>query len=329
MNCIQSVRSSLVPLVIVMSVWIWVGIRGASGQDPLRGEHWSYFPPPDSKEGWRRATDLNGGTAAAGMDRNKLDEALSIAEGSTKNGGLLVVRRGWLVYERYFGLGHREATCNLASCGKSVTSIAVGMLMAERPDLFPDGLDQKVFTTKLLPPEAFPLSDTRKSEIKLGQLLTMTAGIRGNNPAFVRGVASTLDPVGPDGASAMADPVALGMEDREMGSRTVSAKTLWCDPGEGYSYATSSIHLTSIMLRHSTGQELAAYVDSHLAQPLGWERWGFGYKQSKQVTHTPGGGGIVLRPTDMLRFGYLLIREGRWGDRQLMSMRRTRGRFWI
>jgi len=42
-----------------------------------------------------------------------------------------VVRRGWLVYERYFGKGHREAIPNLASCGKSVTSIALGILLAD------------------------------------------------------------------------------------------------------------------------------------------------------------------------------------------------------
>src|SRR4029450_13447774 len=117
--------------------------------------------------------------------------------------------------------------------------------------------------------------DPRKGQIKLGQLLAMTAGIRGNNPAHVRGLPTMLDPAGPDGSSAMIDAVALGIEDRPAGDRTLSAKTLWCDPGEGYSYATSSIHIASIMLRHVTGQELQAYVDSRLAQPLGWERWGY------------------------------------------------------
>ncbi len=36
------------------------------------------------------------------------------------------------------------------------------------------------------------------------------------------------------------------------------------------------------------------------------------------MTHTPGGGGIALRATDMLRFGYLLLREGRWNDEQVV-----------
>ena len=138
----------------------------------------AYFPPPDSQGGWRTATDADAMRRMAGMDKKKLDAAFEFIQGSTKNGGLLVLRRGWLVYEDYFGLGHREATPNLASCGKSFTSIAVGILMAEHPDLFPDGLDQKVFTPDYFPPEAFPLSDPRKKDIKLGQLLAFTAGIR-------------------------------------------------------------------------------------------------------------------------------------------------------
>src|SRR5688572_5174619 len=162
-------------------------------------------------------------------------------QGSTKNGALLVVRNGWLVYERYFGLGHREATPNLASCGKSVTSIAVGILLDKRPDLFPEGLEQRVFTPKYLPAEAFPLTDPRKADIKLGQLLAMTACVRGNNPVYVRGEPSTIDPVGPDGWQAGLDAVALGRIDAQDGTTRTTASTLWCEPGAGYSYATSSI----------------------------------------------------------------------------------------
>ncbi|SVE05427.1 uncharacterized protein METZ01_LOCUS458281, partial [marine metagenome] len=40
---------------------------------------------------------------------------------------MLVVRKGWLIYENYFGLGHREALTNLASVGKSFTSVAAGI----------------------------------------------------------------------------------------------------------------------------------------------------------------------------------------------------------
>lgn len=278
----------------------------------------SYFPTPDPEGGWRTLETAEEIRRVAGIDLKALDVAFDVCEVSTKNGGLLVVRNGWLVYERYFGLGHREATPNLASCGKSFTSIAVGILMAERPDLFPRGLDQKVFTPAYLPPEVFPLSDPAKAEIKLGQLLAFSAGIRGINPCSVHGKEVTIDPPGPDGWQAMVDNVAAGKRDiLHRGNQTTTA-TLWCKPGEGYSYATSSAHLASMMVRHLSGTELEDYVRDKLAVPMGWGRFTYAYRDSREVEHTPGGGGIAVRATDMLRFGYLLLREGRWGNKQLV-----------
>lgn len=277
-----------------------------------------YFPPADNQGGWRVPASADEARRVAGIDVSKLDKALAAAETSTKNGGVLVVRNGWLVYEKYFGLGHREATPNLASVGKSFTSIAVGILLAERPELFPDGLDQKVFTPQYLPPVAFPLSDPRKAEIKLGQLLAFSAGIRGNNPCFVNGQPMNIAPAGPDGTSAMNEEVAVGRKPVNNPDRPTSAETLWCEPGGGYSYATSSAHIASMVVRQISGMELGDFLRTRLAEPIGWGRFTFGYRNSKSVTHTPGGGGIAVRGTDMLRFGYLLLREGQWSDKQVV-----------
>ncbi len=277
---------------------------------PLPGAE-KYFPPPDKDGGWRTLEDSAEIRRIAGVDTAKLDEALAFCKKTTKNGGLLVARNGWLVYERYFGRAHRAATANTGSVGKAYTSIAVGILMAEHPEWFPEGLDQKVFTPKYFPAAMFPLTDPRKADIKLGQLLSMSAGIRGNNPGKVNGKDVILDPAGPDGWFAMLDDAAFGKREGDG-----SATTLWRRPGGGYSYATSSIHLASVMLRHLTGMELEEYVRIKLAEPLGWSRWGWGYRDDN-LGHTAGGGGTAPRATDMLRFGYLLLREGRWNNRQV------------
>jgi CubicO group peptidase (beta-lactamase class C family) len=265
------------------------GVASSFGFAPAK----AYYPPPDVQGGWRRREN-----AAA------FDPVFEYVMTTSKHGGLLLVRDGWLVYERYFGRGHREATPNLASCGKSFTSIAAGILAAERSDVFSEGLDTRVFTPLHLPPEAFPLKDRRKERIRLGQLLAMTAGIRGNSPGMVRGKQVRVEPPGLDGWPAVVDANAL-------------AADLWCDPGAGYSYATAGVHLVSMVVRHVTGTELQAYLGARIARPLGWGRWGFGYRRP-EITHTPGGGGIALRATDMLRFGYLMLNEGRWMDRQLV-----------
>jgi hypothetical protein len=89
---------------------------------------WDYCPPPDSKGGWRSLTSANDGEfrKKAGMDRGKLDEAFAFAKETTQHGGLVVVRHGWLVYEKYFGRADRNANPDMASCGKAFTSVALG-----------------------------------------------------------------------------------------------------------------------------------------------------------------------------------------------------------
>jgi len=308
-------RSFILILMLSIVYAYWVNAQQYS---KLPADEPAYFPSPDSLGGWRTLADAGDIQQIAGMDKAKLDEAFEFIRTTTKNGGLLVVRHGWLVYENYFGKGQREVTPNLGSCGKSFTSIAVGILMSERPDLFPDGLDQKIFTPTYLPPKAFPLPDPRMANIQLGQLLSFSAGIRGNNPVYINGEPSTIDPAGPDGWFALVDEYALGLEEGNGYGKPFSTKTLWCEPGGGYSYATASIHDASIMLRHVTEMELEDYVKTHLAKPLGWGRWGFGYKNSPLVTHTPGGGGIALRSTDMLRFCYMLLHKGRWEQQQIV-----------
>ena len=267
-----------------------------------------YFPPADAKGGWRTLSDRKKIEQVTGIDTAKLDETFEFIKGTSQHGGLLVVRHGWLVYERYYGRGDREATPEMASCGKAFTSVAMGALLGEEPGEFPQGVDTRVFTPKYLPPEVFPLDDPRKADIRLGHLLSMSAGIRGNTPGYVNGKKVPLNPPGLDGFFATIDENAL-------------KAPMWCEPGGGYSYATASPHLVSIVLRRIAGMEMQQYIDQRIAKPLEWGLWGYGMhhpKQKLEFQHTPGGGSIALRPTDVLRFLYMLLHEGRWKDRQIV-----------
>jgi hypothetical protein len=158
LNMKLSSRLSLVT-VICSGVWMLSACRSEIED--------TYYPKPDSEGGWRTVSDSSAIRDRFGMDTEILDEAFEQAKVATKNGGLLVLKDGWLVYERYFGKGHREAAVNLASIGKSFTSVSMGILLSEQPEAFPDGLEQNVYTPDFLPAEAFPLQDERKSQIKL------------------------------------------------------------------------------------------------------------------------------------------------------------------
>jgi CubicO group peptidase (beta-lactamase class C family) len=273
----------------------------------ISGAAGDYFPPPDSRGGWRSLTSASDKELLrkAGMDRAKLDAAFEFAKDTTQHGGLVVVRHGWLAYERYFGKAGRNANPDMASCGKAFTSIAVGIALKEKRDLIPQGLDTKVFTDRYLP-EAFPLDDPAKADISLGQLLSMSAGFHGEStqPGYKNNVRIPLDRYQQERASM--DMMAI---------RT----PLWCKPGEGYSYSSPSPHIASIVLRKLTGMELEDYLRVKLGTPMQWESWTYCmYRNGRRLEHTPGAGSIALHATDAMRFGYLLLHNGNWNGKELV-----------
>ncbi len=268
----------------------------------------TYFPPPDSQGGWRTTKDAAEARALAGIDLERLEVAARAAERSNAdNGGLLVVSKGYLVLERYYGKAHRNANPDMASTGKAFTSIACGLMLQEFKAKLPDGLDTKVYTREFLP-EAFPLRDPREADIRLGHLLCMTSGHNGEGAApsaVVRGVTQPLKP-------------SKGQDIRDVDGSSLRTP-LWAGPGEGYSYSSPAPHIASMVLRRVTGQELPAYIEEKFARPMGWGPWGYClYRGEVTMAHANGAGSIALRATDTLRFGYCLAQGGRWQDRQLV-----------
>jgi CubicO group peptidase (beta-lactamase class C family) len=266
-----------------------------------------YFPPPDSEGGWRTLKDAAEIRAKAGMDVARLEQAYRVCERGTQNGGLLVVRHGYLVFEKYFGRASRNANPDMASTGKAFTSIACGVMLREFRDKIPDGLATKVFTEKYLP-EALPLDDPRKAEITLGQLLCMSAGYWGEGSAptgIVSGKVTQLQP-----------KPGQNIRDLDMSSLRVP---LWTEPGGGYSYSSPAPHIASIVLRRVTGMELQDYIHERLAKPMGWGPWGYClHRGDFTMPHANGAGSTALHATDALRFGYCLLHDGQWAGKDLV-----------
>ncbi len=241
------------------------------------------------------------------MDLARLENAYIATERSTANGGLLVVRHGYLVFEKYFGRASRNANPDMASTGKAFTSIACGIMLREFKDKIPEGLETKIFTEKYLP-EALPLDDPRKGDIKLGQLLCMSAGYWGEGQTPVGIVMSKAQPLKP--------VPGQNIRDLDLSSLRVP---LWTDPGAGYSYSSPAPHIASIVLRHVTGMELQDFINERLAKPQGWGPWGYClHRGDFEMPHANGAGSTALHATDALRFAYCLLHEGKWKDQQLV-----------
>src|ERR1043166_9967985 len=207
-----------------------------------------YFPLPDSQGGWRTLTDAREIREKAGINLDRLEKAYAVTEHSTPNGGLLVVRHGYLVMEKYFGRASRNANPDMASTGKAYASIACGIMLKEFREKIPGGLDTKVFTPKLLP-EAFSpdgkLDDPRRADITLGQLLSMTGGYTGEGGApvaVVMGKAFQLKAV-------------PGQNIRDLDTSSLRC-AMWTNAGAGYSYSSPEPHIASMVLRRVTGMDL-------------------------------------------------------------------------
>jgi CubicO group peptidase (beta-lactamase class C family) len=283
-----------------------LGLLALAGVTLGVGHAAEYFPPPDSQGGWRTLNDAASIRKKAGMDLERLERAWEFTQRCSQNAGLLVVRHGYLVLERYVGRAQRNVNPDMASTGKAYTSIACGILMQEHRDKLPQGLATKVFTPELLP-EAFPLDDPRRADITLGHLLCMSAGYHGEgtSPGVVMGRVVPLTPV-------------PGQDIRDL-DRSSLRTVMWTNAGAGYSYSSPAPHIASMVLRRLSGMDLKDYIDVHLAKPMGWGPWGYCLHRGDFVMpHANGAGSIAVHATDALRFAYCLLHEGRWAGHQLV-----------
>src|SRR5262245_52696134 len=150
-----------------------------------------YFPPPESKGGWRSLLPTGGIPddkqkeeirLLAGIDWDKLQEAWVLNAAQEGATGLLIIRRGYVVGEWYKDCD-KEKAFNIYSSSKAYTSVALGLLLANFGNLaLPNGkkltLDTKVCNEEWLP-ETLPLPDPRKAAITVRNLLNMASGIGG------------------------------------------------------------------------------------------------------------------------------------------------------
>ena len=133
--------------------------QGSAG--PTQRDYWP-------TAGWRTAAPTD-----EGMDPAVLDELdAKVAESYPQVRSLLVVRHGYLVYERYWdGLDASDGH-NSHSVTKSVTSALVGIALGEG---HLKSLDQTV--EQLLAAHLPANADPRLRRVTVQQLLTMTSGL--------------------------------------------------------------------------------------------------------------------------------------------------------
>jgi CubicO group peptidase (beta-lactamase class C family) len=260
-----------------------------------------YFPPAESKGGWRSLLPDKGEPDAAqkakirdsaGVDWDQLKAAWEHTASAGGATGLLVIRKGHIVGEWYKDCT-AETPFNIYSSSKAYTSTAFGILLGEHKKLT---LDTKVCTEDWLP-ESLPLPDERKKDITLRQLLNMASGL-------------DKDAV-PETAPF---ETALGKTEKSPFARLKAA------PGEEFNYSNAGVAHLVLVFHKAAGTDLLPYMKDRVFTPIGMEKvdWRQIGGNGKIGPYSQGYSGVLTNPREHARFCYLALHRGKWNGKQVV-----------
>jgi len=87
-------------------------------------------------------------------------------------------------------------------------------------------------------------------------------------------------------------------------------------PGTKWVYNSGASQLMSGIIKKATGLYIDEYAEKHLFTPLGiknyhWKKTPAGYTDTE--------GGLYLEAQDLAKIGFLMLREGKWEEQQIIS----------
>jgi CubicO group peptidase (beta-lactamase class C family) len=217
------------------------------------------------------------------------DATMTVNEYFTKQNvaGLLVIKDGNILYERY-GLGNTEDSKWISySVTKSVVSMLIGAAIR---DGYITRVDEKV--TDYLP----RLKGSSYDQSSIANLLQMASGVKWNE----------------DYADPKSDVVTASWGTIDL-YEFLRNKPRDAAPGEKFNYNTAETNLAGTLLRSAIGNNLSTYLSEKIWRPFGMESDG-----SWNLTEWGGGeaGGCCINATlrDYGRVGLFALADGRLAD---------------
>jgi len=262
------------------------------GNPPAR---YHYTPPLQTDDGWPVATLEDVGIARAPIEQfvQMLIDMPMDSLSTLQIHSLLIARHGKLVLEEYFHGADRDQPHNLRSASKSMLSVLIGAAMQTGVPL---RIDTPVYQTML---GTVPANlDPRKRTMTLEHLLTMTAGFNCDGNDTTSADEDVMDQRGIEHWWAYTLDVPL-----------VST------PGEKIFYCSTEPNLAGGMLAKVAGESQIEMFDRLLAQPMRMRNYYLGLRDNDAY----GGGGHVFTTRDFAKFAQLMVNNGRWNGKQIVS----------
>ena len=287
MNSSATDRKLLLIALVLGSILVATllpGCAGSSSAETSTGQA-AYWPT----DAWRSSTPEEQGISSSVLLR-----ALDTVDQQHLNlHSLLVIRNGYLVSEVYYNPFTAEMSVPVASVTKSVTSALVGIAIDK-------GLikDERAKVLSFFPNQTIANLDDRKQAMTIRDLVTMTAGL------------DYVDAV---------DPSAQALTQSKDWISFMLDRPMVASPGSSYSYSTGAVHLLSGVLAKATGKAPRVFANENLFGPLGIAPMPEGGWAADPQGVSFGGAGLSLTPRDMAKIGYLYLKGGKWGGRQIVS----------
>jgi CubicO group peptidase (beta-lactamase class C family) len=257
--------------------------------------------------GSARADWIKSPPEAEGLSASKLREM----EGDVRAGefkkitSIAIARNGKLVYEAYFD-GDATTLRDTRSVGKTVTSMLVGLAIAERKL---SGVDARILA--LLPERTRRIAnlDPRKLKITVEDFLTMSGPLECDDwNDFSRGNEERMYLV-EDWTQFILDlPIRGWGRD--------SANEEPPEYGRRFSYCTGGVFVLGEVLGRVTNVPLERYAQDRLFTPLGITRAQWAYSPKGQAM---AGGMLRLSTRDFLRLAQLYLDDGVHEGKQLVD----------
>lgn len=245
--------------------------------------------PEVLKDGWKTADMME-----YGMDKGILQRLIDSvnANALVNTHSILIAKENKLVFETYFDGFNVNIPHDLRSASKSISSAIIGIAIDEQ---LIKGVDEKLID--FIPQEGGLSGDSLKSKIRIKDLLTMSSGLDVNDSASEN---HYQDPSTPTSWL-----------------QTVLAASMVKEPGTYADYGSANPFLLGVCLAERLDVPLEDYMHEKLFAPLGITNY---INQTDDSGITPYfGGGMLLTPRDLLKFGQLYLNDGEWNGEQVIS----------
>ncbi len=206
--------------------------------------------------------------------------------------GLLVIKNGHLVAEKYFNEGAIEQLSSRQSIAKSYTSALVGLALDQG---CLSSVDQKMLD--FFPEFADQISGPRKEQITIQNLLQMRAGYpwEEREPPYF--------------------DILLLSDDWDWLPHLVDFP-LTSDPGTKFGYSNLTAHLLGVIVARACSTDLKSCSQEHILSPINAE---IGDWSADVDDYNFGCGGMHVTARDMAKFGLLYLNDGEYGGKQVIS----------